>query len=53
MQACYATGENLELLVLRELLGELDLGNVLIQLDALHTQNAFFRNSRSSEPTSF
>jgi len=37
-QACYATGENHERAVLRQLLGELDLDGVLIQADALHTQ---------------
>ena len=34
-QACYATGENHERAVLRQLLGELDLEGVLIQADAL------------------
>ena len=38
--------------VLKQLLGELDLGGVLIQADALHTQKPFFTNSRSREPTS-
>jgi hypothetical protein len=51
-QACYATGENHELAVLRQLLGELDLEGVLIQPDALHTQQPFFGNSRSRGPTS-
>jgi hypothetical protein len=51
-QACYATGENHERAVLRQLLGELDLGGVLIQADALHTQRPFFGNSRSRGPTS-
>ena len=51
-QACYATGENHERAVLRQLLGELDLGGVLIQADALHTQRPFFGSSRSREPTS-
>lgn len=37
-QACYATGDNHERAVLRQLLGELDLDGVLIQADALHTQ---------------
>lgn len=40
-QACYATGENHERAVLRELLGELDLEGVLIQAEALHTQRPF------------
>ena len=51
-QACYATGENHERAVLKKLLGELDLGGVLIQADALHTQKPFFTSSRSREPTS-
>jgi hypothetical protein len=37
-QACYATAENHERAVLRQLLGKLDLEGVLIQSDALHTQ---------------
>ena len=37
---------------LRQLLGELDLGGVLIQADALHTQKPFFGSSRSRGPTS-
>ena len=51
-QACYATGENHERAVLRQLLGELDLEGVLIQADALHTQRPFFGSSRSRVPTS-
>ena len=51
-QACYATGENHERAVLRQLLGELDLEDVLIQADALHTQRPFFGSSRSRGPTS-
>ena len=51
-QACYATGENHERAVLRQLLGELDLEGVLIQADALHTQRPFFGTSRSRGPTS-
>jgi hypothetical protein len=51
-QACYATGENHERAVLRQLLGELDLEGVLIQADALHTQKPFFGSSRSRGPTS-
>jgi hypothetical protein len=51
-QACYATGENHERAVLRQLLGELDLESVLIQADALHTQRPFFGSSRSRGPTS-
>ena len=51
-QACYAIGENHERAVLKQLLGELDLGSVLIQADALHTQKPFFTSFRSREPTS-
>jgi hypothetical protein len=51
-QACYATGENHERAVLKKLLGELDLENVLIQADALHTQKPFFISSLSRAPTS-
>lgn len=51
-QACYATGENHERAVLRQLLGELDLEGVLIQADALHTQKPFFDSSPSRAPTS-
>ena len=51
-QACYATGENHERAVLKQLLGELDLEGVLIQADALHTQRPFFSSSRSRGPTS-
>ena len=51
-QTCYATGEDHERAVLRRLLGELDLGGVLVQADALHTQKPFFGSSRSRGPTS-
>ena len=51
-QACYATGENDERTVLRQLLGELDREGVLIQADAIHTQRPFFGNFRSRRPTS-
>ena len=51
-QACYATSDNHERAVLRQLLGELDLEGVLIQADALHTQRPFFGSSRSRGPTS-
>ncbi|MCP9801876.1 transposase family protein [Synechococcus sp. RedBA-s] len=51
-QACYATGENHERTVLKQLLGELDLEGVLIQADALHTQKPFSGSSRSRGPTS-
>ena len=51
-QPCYATGENHERAVLRQLLGDLDLEGVLIQADALHTQKPFFGSSRSRGPTS-
>jgi hypothetical protein len=44
-QACYATGENHERAVLRQLLGQLDLEGVLIQADALHTQKVFLSNT--------
>ena len=51
-QGFYATAENHERAVLRQLLGELDLEGVLIQADALHTQQLFFGNCRSRGPTS-
>jgi len=51
-QACYATAENHERAVLKQLLGELNLEGVLIQADALHTQKPFFGSSRSGGPTS-
>ena len=51
-QACYATGENHERAVLRQLFGELDLEGVLVQADALHTQRPLFGSSRSRGPTS-
>lgn len=51
-QACWATGENHEWAVLRQLPGELGLEGVLIQADALHTQQPFFGNFRSRGPTS-
>ncbi len=51
-QACYATGENHERAVFRQLLGDLDLKGVLIQADALHTQKPFFSSSRSRGLTS-
>jgi hypothetical protein len=51
-QAFYATGENHERAVFRQLLGELDQEGVLIQADALHTQRPFFDSSRSRGPTS-
>jgi hypothetical protein len=50
-QACYATGANHERALLQKLLGELDLEGVLIQADALHTQQAFFGSSQSRGPT--
>ena len=52
-QACHATGVNYELAVLRQLLGELELEGVLIQADALHTQQPVFNSSRSRGPTSY
>ena len=51
-QACYATTENHERAVLQKLLGKLDLEGVLIQADALHTQQPFFGSSQSRGPTS-
>ena len=45
-QACYATGENHERAVLKTLLGERDLEDVLIQADALHTQRVRRRLGR-------
>lgn len=51
-QACYATGENHERALLRQLLDELDPEGVLVQEDALHSQQPLFGNSRSREPTS-
>ena len=45
-------GENHERAVLRQLLGELELEGVLIQADALHTQQPFFNSCRSRGPTS-
>ena len=40
-QGCYATNRGNEHAELKKLLGELDLGGVLIQADALHTHKAF------------
>ncbi len=51
-QACYAKNENHKRAVLQKLLEELNLGSVLIQADSLDTQQPFFDNSRSREPTS-
>lgn len=51
-QACYATGENHERAVLRQLLGELAIEGLLIQADVLHTQKPLFGSSRSKGPTS-
>lgn len=51
-QAGYATGENHERAVLRQLRGELDLEGVLIQADALLTQRPSFGSTRSREATS-
>ena len=51
-QGCYATGQDHERSVLKQLLGELDLESVLIQADALHTQQPLFDSSRSRGPTS-
>jgi len=41
----HATGVNHERAVLQKLLGKLDLEGVLIQADALHTQQAFLSNT--------
>ncbi len=51
-QACYATGDNHERAMLQKLLGELDLEGVLLQADALNTQQAFVGSSQSRGPTS-
>ena len=51
-QGCYATNQGNEHAELKKLLGELDLGGVLIQAEALHTHKAFFDSSRSRGPTS-
>jgi hypothetical protein len=51
-QVCYATGENHERAVLKQLMGQLDLEGVLIQADALHTQQPFFSSSGNRGPTS-
>jgi hypothetical protein len=47
--ACCATGENHDRAALRQLLGGLDLKDVMIQAYALHTQRPFFGNSRSGD----
>ena len=51
-QACDATGENHERVVLKKLLGEPDLEGVLIQTDARHSQRPLFGSSRSRGSTS-
>jgi hypothetical protein len=51
-QACCATGENHARAVLRQLLGKLELEGVLIQADALHTQQPLFNSSKSRGPIS-
>ena len=51
-QACYATGQNHERAVLRQLFGLHDLEGVLIQAVSLHTRRWFFGSTRSTEPTS-
>jgi hypothetical protein len=51
-QACYATSDNHERAVLRELLSTMDLKRILIQADALHTQKPFFGSSWNRGPTS-
>lgn len=48
---CYANSKYSELTVLQQLLTELDLVDVLIQADGLHTQQPFIGNSRSMDPT--
>ena len=44
--------QHVDVAVLRQLLGELDLVGVVIQADALHTQRPFFGSARSRGPTS-
>ena len=51
-QGCYATNKGNEHAELKKLLGELDLGGVLIQADALHAHQAFFDSSWSRWTTS-
>jgi len=51
-QGCYATNQGKEHAELKWLLGELDLETVLIQADALHTQQVFFGSSQSRGPSS-
>jgi hypothetical protein len=51
-QARYATGQDYVRSVLKKLLGELDLDGVLIEADALHTEQLFFASSMSRGPTS-
>ena len=51
-QACYVNEKNHEQAELKQLLGELNLQGLLIQPDALHTQNPFFDYCRSRRLTS-
>lgn len=51
-QNCYGTVENHEQAVVRQLLGELHLGVVLLHADALHTPRPFCASSSSSGLTS-
>jgi len=51
-QACCSTGQDLERAVINYQLGALDLEGVLIHSNALHAQQPFCDNSRSSGPTS-
>ena len=51
-QACYPTSCMHGGALLRQLLGQLDLEDVLIQADALHAHRPFFGSSRSRGPTS-
>jgi hypothetical protein len=47
-QACYATGENHDRSVIRQLFGELDLEVVLFQADTLHAQRSVEIGGRKS-----
>jgi hypothetical protein len=52
VQVCYATGQDYDRFVLKKLLGELDLDGVLIEADALHTEQPFLACSMSRGSTS-
>ncbi|MCX5931321.1 MAG: ISAs1 family transposase [Cyanobacteria bacterium] len=51
-QKAYDTGESSERAALKELLASLDLEGVLIQVDALHTTQAFFTDASPRGATS-